>query len=539
MIQEVENIQTTNLQEVEVEPKKTKKIVKKVIQEIKEVDDLIQDILNIDEEDFKIYDEEEENDYEKENEDEEENEDNEEESELEDKEEESELKDEEDKKKVDDKLSLLDNFKEKFTPLSFTTPRGYSYTTQLKSLSELEYNRMEDLLKGEIYLVFNKKNGKMYIGKANCFTGRNNDSWGTIGRWKSHVNETINATQDHCRVLNNAIRKYGVVMLEVFSLVRVFMDELDFVEKLLISHHRSMVPHGYNLRTGGNDGKDSIETKVLKSESKTKRKSPTKVYQPGPISKDILKLSKDQAIFQQKVDRKIYILEKRKLPENIDPIVNSGKIVGYKVKGLTDAEGNPYPSRNFVDKTNKWNLDRAIKFIEQIEYYNQYNIQIKDVEKMHIQDRTKSMEDGYYLPEYLQIHRYYGEVKGFKINGFPHSEYKDGKLKKIFAAPKKTKDENYKDAIEYLEKLHNGEIEIKKRDSTKATYNGKELPQFVTVVFKDRETKDEIQGFRINGMPVNGKKVYSSYTFGRYDNLDEMYQLVMQEYEELKKQIKE
>ncbi len=510
-MQEEEIIQTLNLQEVEVEPKKTKKIVKKEIQETKEDEDndFIKEILKINEDDYNIQD------YEEEDNDEEEDENDEEE------------------------LLLLDHFKEKFTSLSFTTPRGYTYTSELKPSSELTYNRMEDLLKGEIYLVFNKKNGKIYIGKANCYTSKNNNVWGTNGRWKSHVNEALNATDDHCRILNQAIRKYGVDMMEVFMLVRVFIDELDFVEKHLISHHSSMVPKGYNLRTGGNDGKDSIETKVLKSESKTKRKNPTKIYQPGPISKDILKLSKDQALFQQKVDRKLFILEKTNLPENIDPIIHQSKLIGYLVKGLTDAEGNPYPTRRFIEKTSKWNLDRANKFIEQIQYYNQYNIRIKDIEKMHIQDRTKSMEDGYYLPEYIQIHRYYGEVKGFKINGFPHSEYKDGKLKKIFADPKKTKDENYKDAIEYLEKLHNGEIEIKKRDSTKATYNGKELPQFVTVVFKDKEAKDEIQGFRINGMPLNGKKVYSSYTFARYNTLDEMYQLVIQEYEELKKQIKE
>jgi len=181
-------------------------------------------------------------------------------------------------------------------------------------------------------------------------------------------------------------------------------------------------------------------------------------------------------------------------------------------------------------------LDRAVRFIEQIQYYNQYNIRINDIEKMHIQDRTKNMEDGYYLPEYLQIYNYYGESKGFKINGFHHPDYLHGKFTKLFSNPKKTKDENYKDAIEYLEKLHNGEIEIKKRDSTKATYNGIELPNFLIVVYKDRKKKDEIRGFRINGFPLKkGEKIHRSFTFSDYDTLDEMYKLALEELERLQK----
>lgn len=497
------------IQEVELEIKKTKKIPikKEAKKEYDEINKMIEDILNFEEDEFKIIE-----DDNHENEDEDGDEENE-------------------------SDSLLDDFKESFPSISLTTPRGFSYTTELKQSSELTYNRMEDLLKGEIYLVFNKKNGKKYIGKATCYTSKNNNIWGTNGRWKSHVNEALNLTKDHCRVLNQAIRKYSVDMFEVFMLVRVFNDELDFVEKHLITHYKTMTPHGYNLKTGGNDGKDSLETKTLKSESKTKRKSPTKKYEPGPISKETLKLAVQSQVFQQKVDRKIFILEKETLPENIDPIVNSGKLIGYKVKGLTDAEGKPYPSRNFIDKTNKWNLDNAYKFIDQISYYNQYNIRIQNIEKMHVQDRTKYTQDGYYLPEFINFKKRFGEVIGFCINGFKHKGYSNGKYGKVFSDSKKSLEEKYKDAVEFLDKLQNGEAKLKKRVLTKATYNGKELPKYLIVIYKDRDTKDEIQGFRINGFPLKKgeKKIHCSFTFKDYETLDEMFKEACKELERLHK----
>ena len=80
--------------------------------------------------------------------------------------------------------------------------------TQITFKNE-DFNLEEDLNNGQIYLIRNKINNKCYVGQATCFTGTNNNRWGTTGRWKSHLREAIKSNQDHCILLNNAIRKYG------------------------------------------------------------------------------------------------------------------------------------------------------------------------------------------------------------------------------------------------------------------------------------------------------------------------------------------
>ena len=80
-----------------------------------------------------------------------------------------------------------------------------------------DFNLEDDLNNAQIYLIKNKINGKCYVGQAVCFTGSNNNRWGTLGRWKSHVREALKNDDDHCVLLNNAIRKYGVDNFEIFT----------------------------------------------------------------------------------------------------------------------------------------------------------------------------------------------------------------------------------------------------------------------------------------------------------------------------------
>lgn len=125
-------------------------------------------------------------------------------------------------------------------------------------------NLENDLNNGQIYYVKNKCNGKYYIGQALCFTGSNNNKWGTLGRWKSHLREALNSnTQDHCTFLNNAIRKYGKDNFEVSTLIKCPKDELDENEIHYIEKFNSMQPLGYNIKAGGYKSKLSEDT-ILK-----------------------------------------------------------------------------------------------------------------------------------------------------------------------------------------------------------------------------------------------------------------------------------
>ena len=70
----------------------------------------------------------------------------------------------------------------------------------------------------EIYLIKNKTNNKCYVGQAFKLVGKINRKWGTKGRWKSHIREALGNSKDHCVLLNNAIRKYGVDNFNVLKI---------------------------------------------------------------------------------------------------------------------------------------------------------------------------------------------------------------------------------------------------------------------------------------------------------------------------------
>lgn len=89
-----------------------------------------------------------------------------------------------------------------------------------------------------IYLVTNKITGKQYVGQ----TIRTVEE-----RWK-----------DHCRVkddnyFHRAIRKYGKENFEIEIIDTANnANELDQKEIYWIEHLRTLVPHGYNTKPGGN-----------------------------------------------------------------------------------------------------------------------------------------------------------------------------------------------------------------------------------------------------------------------------------------------
>ena len=120
---------------------------------------------------------------------------------------------------------------------------------------------------GEIYKITNKSTNKIYIGQAKKYTGKLDKPWGTEGRWKSHIYEA-NSGNDHCALLNNAIRKYG----EKDFIIEKICDcecesDLNDKEKFYISLYNSISPNGYNLTSGGDSYTDSVATKDKKKKS--------------------------------------------------------------------------------------------------------------------------------------------------------------------------------------------------------------------------------------------------------------------------------
>jgi hypothetical protein len=119
---------------------------------------------------------------------------------------------------------------------------------------------------GDIYLL-ESPSGKKYIGQTVKHFNSGKKS-GYLARWKSHISEA-NRNLNYCRLLDNAIRKYGSDNFKVSLICECnTFEELNEKEKYYILIHNSLSPNGYNLTTGGNiNNKHSIESNIKKRES--------------------------------------------------------------------------------------------------------------------------------------------------------------------------------------------------------------------------------------------------------------------------------
>jgi hypothetical protein len=384
-----------------------------------------------------------------------------------------------------------------------------------------DFNIENDLNNGHIYCIKNKINSKCYIGQALCFTGNNNNRWGSLGRWKSHLREALKNDENHCVLLNNSIRKYGENNFEIYTLIKCHRNELNLNEIEFINKFNSISPNGYNLKTGGDKGKDTQETLDKKKiahlgvrRDKYKRKYPedndlpkyikshresgiliayviTKfpigIIKPEYIKDIYFRLSKftskeltlnaainrlneikeeykyinDEVFKEKSIIKPVLTYENKKekeitskLPQFIFPLLKENKIYGYYVDNIYDYIGNPFPRKEFTGKTNRWNLNDAKKFVEQLGYFIENKIDIDNFDNLELIDvNRKNLHDNFFLPKYINIYNVKGEMKGFVINGYPCKDYKCGKYKKDFSNQNLTLEENYNKCIEHLEEL--------------------------------------------------------------------------------------
>lgn len=95
---------------------------------------------------------------------------------------------------------------------------------------------------GDIYMIFNNFNDKVYIGKAKN---------GAKDRWKDHIGYDLQNNQ----YIHRAMRKYGVENFQYKILEFDIPEErLNEREKFWIAYYQSQVPNGYNETLGGDGG---------------------------------------------------------------------------------------------------------------------------------------------------------------------------------------------------------------------------------------------------------------------------------------------
>jgi group I intron endonuclease len=121
---------------------------------------------------------------------------------------------------------------------------------------------------GVIYIITNVLNNKKYIGQAIGYSscGR---KWGSLRRWQKHVSNAKNNVCE-CRLLENSIRKNGEKSFIVEDLLTCNITQLNYYEDKFIQLYNTIAPNGYNLMTGGGNGRrHSEETRQKMTNTRT------------------------------------------------------------------------------------------------------------------------------------------------------------------------------------------------------------------------------------------------------------------------------
>jgi group I intron endonuclease len=99
---------------------------------------------------------------------------------------------------------------------------------------------------GIVYLALSRTSGKGYVGQT---------TQDLQARWRSHK-------CGQCHALRAAIRKYGVDDFDLSVLAEAAdRDELDRLEIEFIAKQKTLSPEGYNIETGGANGKPTSQAR--------------------------------------------------------------------------------------------------------------------------------------------------------------------------------------------------------------------------------------------------------------------------------------
>ncbi len=120
-----------------------------------------------------------------------------------------------------------------------------------------------------VYVVTNTVNGKQYVGQTTYSLER---------RWRAHVHDA-KTQKTVVPVFIHALRKYGSDVFAMRALralpAGTTKAARDAIEASLIVELGTLVPNGYNLRTGGSHGRLHADTKAkISVGNKGKRRTP-------------------------------------------------------------------------------------------------------------------------------------------------------------------------------------------------------------------------------------------------------------------------
>lgn len=233
---------------------------------------------------------------------------------------------------------------------------------------------------GVIYIISNNINKKQYIGQAISISS-NGRKRGSYKRWIEHV-KNANSKIFECRLLENAINKYGADNFIVEDLIICNIEQLNMYENIFINSYNTLYPNGYNLMTGGGNGrKHSSETIKKMSVTRTGMiKSDETKKKISTAHKSIIKdekwkenIGKSSKYRNMKYENKIILMNALKiinlpeLPMYIYFTIEDSKL--KKIEIITVRHPNPnIPYKKFSSL--KLSLSEKIKLaIEHINFF--------------------------------------------------------------------------------------------------------------------------------------------------------------------------
>ena len=107
---------------------------------------------------------------------------------------------------------------------------------------------------GEIYKITNILNNNEYIGQT-LKVSTNGRIMGYKKRFNRHIQNALRNYQGGCPKLENAIRKYGDKSFKIELLIECKEEELNYYEDFFINKFNTLHPNGYNLMSGGGNGR--------------------------------------------------------------------------------------------------------------------------------------------------------------------------------------------------------------------------------------------------------------------------------------------
>lgn len=342
------------------------------------------------------------------------------------------------------------------------------------------------------------------------------------GRWKSHLQEAIGRKGDHCRILNQAIRKYGKDNFTVTKIEDVAMSEIDAREVECIKKYNTITPNGYNLTTGGKNYKASDNSRKYQNEKRPDTKSKPKggLGQMGLVRTQKRKFEEDN-----------------KLPKHIGAIREDGVIIGYCISCFPIGIDKPeYYSKSITNREHpEVAYKKIIKHLKELEEkYSERLDKIKEVQAENDVKRIKKTLFEKYrekCPEYVFPIITGNKLDGYYVEGYPDTN--NG------VYPKKAFNELFCNRLNKLASIrYVKQLEIKNQNATfTETITGEvglkskvfNLPKHITY---ERNREKEIIGYHIS-YSQNGAR-YQKKFCDTHLPMEEKYKNALQYLEELK-----